>query len=90
VQDIELILLIALAVGAALLTVRLSRRLSHDAQVWTAVIIGVLAGIIGLALVVVPDIDTVPDDTEGILFSVVVIAITLALGVGTVYRFTQR
>jgi hypothetical protein len=91
VQSIELVLLVAGAVvGVALLAAWLRRRAPHDARLWMTVLLGVVAGIVGIALVVVPDIDTVPDDTESVLLVVVVVGVSLALAAGTVYRLTHR
>jgi hypothetical protein len=50
----------------------------------------VVAGIVGLVLVLVPTMDLVVDDTEITLRLLVVVAVTLALIAGSIYRLRHR
>lgn len=88
-QGIQLVILLT---GATLGTAAFATWYRHRdaAEPWTRVLLGVVAGFVGLVLVLVPTMDLIVDDTEITLRLLVVVAVTLALIVGSIYRLTRR
>jgi hypothetical protein len=93
-QGIQLVLLITgVMVPIAFLATRFAdhpmvRRVGGDRA--TGIGLGMVAGLVGVIIVAVMSSDSVPDDSEDLLRLVAMVAITLALVVGSVYRFTRR
>ena len=93
-QGIQLVLLITgVMVPVALLATRfadhrLVRRVGGDRA--TGIGLGMVAGLVGVIIVAVMSSDSVPDDSEDLLRLVAMAWITVALVVGSVYRFTRR
>jgi|SRR5687768_626839 hypothetical protein len=93
-QGIQLVLLITgVMVPIAFLATRFAdhpmvRRVGGDRA--TGIGLGMVTGIVGVIIVAVMSSDSVPDDSEDLLRLVAMVAITLALVVGSVYRFTRR
>jgi hypothetical protein len=88
-QGIQLVILLT---GATLGTAAIANWYRHrgEAEPWTRVLLGIVAGLVGLVLVLVPTMDLVVDDTETTLRVLVVVAVTLALIAGSIYRLTHR
>jgi zinc transporter ZupT len=91
VQGIQLVVLLTGAtVGAAGFALWFRRRSTDEQHFLMPLLLGIVAGFVGLVLVLVPEFDTVPDDTEVTLRVIVVIGVTLFIVAGTVYRLTHR
>jgi hypothetical protein len=88
-QGIQLVILLT---GATLGTAAFATWYRHreEAEPWTRVLLGVVAGFVGLVLVLVPTMDFVVDDAEITLRLLVVVGVTLALLAGSIYRLTHR
>ena len=88
-QGIQLVILLT---GATLGTAAFATWYRHrdEGGPWTRVLLGVVAGFVGLILVLVPTMDLVVDDTEITLRLLVVVGVTLALIAGSIYRLTHR
>jgi H+/Cl- antiporter ClcA len=90
-QGIQLVILLTGAtVGAAAFATWYRHRGEEEPQPWTRALLGVVAGFVGLVLVLVPSMDLVVDDTEITLRVLLVAAVTLALLAGSIYRLTHR
>ena len=90
-QGIQLVILLTGAtLGAAAFATWYHQRGEGDPQPWTRALMGVVAGFVGLVLVLVPTMDLVVDETEVTLRLVLVVAVTLALIAGSIYRLTHR
>jgi hypothetical protein len=89
VQGIQLVILVT---GATIGTAALASWYRHrgDAEPWTRSLLGVVAGLVGLVLVLVPTMDVVVDDTELTLRLLLVVGVTLVLIAGSIYRLTHR
>lgn len=89
-QAVQLVLLASgLTFGAAWLAARFSHHPRSD-QAWPALLLGVVAGLVGVVLVAVPSFDTVPDDWEVVLRSLGIGAISAFAILGSIYRLTRR
>ena len=90
-QGIQLVILLTGAtVGAAAFATWYRHRADEEPQPWTRALLGVVAGFVGLVLVLVPSMDLVVDDTEITLRVLLVAAVTVALLAGSIYRLTHR
>jgi uncharacterized membrane protein HdeD (DUF308 family) len=91
VQGIQLVVLLTGAtVGAAAIAMWFRRRSADEQHFLMPLMLGIVAGLVGLVLVLVPEFDTVPDDTEVTIRVIAVIGVTLFIVAGTVYRLTHR
>ena len=90
-QGIQLVILLTGAtLGAAAFATWFRHRGEEEPQPWTRALLGVVAGFVGLVLVLVPSMDLVVDDTEITLRVLLVAAVTVALLAGSIYRLTHR
>lgn len=90
-QGIQLVILLTAAtLGAAAFSAWYRHRGEEEPRPWTRALLGVMAGLIGLVLVLVPSMDLVVDDTEITLRILAVGAVTVALVAGSIYRLTHR
>jgi hypothetical protein len=91
VQGIQLVVLVTGAtLAAAGFAMWFRRRSTDDQHFLMPLLLGIVAGFVGLVLVLVPEFDTVPDDTEVTLRVIAVIGVSLFIVAGTVYRLTHR
>ena len=89
-QGVQLMLLAGgLTLGAAWLAARLAHHPRSDHR-WPALLLGVVAGIVGVVLVAVLTFDTVPDDLEVVIRAVGIVAISAFAILGSIYRLTHR
>jgi uncharacterized membrane protein HdeD (DUF308 family) len=90
-QGIQLVILLTGAtIGAAAFATWYRHRGEEEPQPWARALLGVIAGFVGLLLVLVPSMDLVVDDTEITLRLLLVGAVTVALVAGSIYRLTHR
>lgn len=88
-QTVELLVIAASAIGlAALFAVRQRHVRDSDTHL-PRMLLGIVPGLIGVLLVMVPLSDLVPDGAEGSIWLVVAVAISVVVAVGTVYRLVR-
>ena len=89
-QAVQLVMLVAgLALGAIWLAARFAPYPRSD-QRWPAMILGVAAGLLGVSVVTVLTMDTVPDEWEVVIRTGMVVAISAVAILGSIYRLTHR
>ena len=89
-QGVQLMLLAGgLTLGAAWLAARFVHHPGSD-QRWPAMLLGVVAGIVGVVLVAVLTFDTVPDDWEVVIRALAIVGISAVAILGSIYRLTHR
>ena len=89
-QAVQLVMLVAgVTLGAIWLAARFALHPRSD-QRWPAMILGVAAGLLGVALVTVLTMDTVPDEWEVVLRTGMIVAISAVAILGSIYRLTHR
>ena len=87
-QTVELFVIAAAAIGlAALLAVR-QRNRNADTH-WPRIVLGVVPGLLGVLLVLVPLSDLVPDQVEGSIWLIVAVVISVVIVIGTIYRVAR-
>lgn len=93
-QAVQLVLLASgITLGAAWLAARFS---GHPLAarsingVLPGILLGITAGLIGAIIVAVLSYDSVPDDAEGMLRVVAIVAVSLVALVGSLYRISRR
>ena len=89
-QAIQLIVnAAALTAGAVWLAIRLAHR-ARSGERWAGLMLGLVAGLLGVSLVAVLSADTIPDEWEVGIRAIAIVGISAIAIVGSVYRFTHR
>jgi drug/metabolite transporter (DMT)-like permease len=90
VQSLELLLIVAGAfIGVAYVMVQYLSGTGR-AHSGARLLLGVVPGLFGVALVMVDRADLVPDDLEGSIWIIVVVTFTAFAVIGTTYRLARR
>lgn len=88
-QAIELLIIAGSAIAVvALLAVR-HRNGANDISRWPRILMGIVPGLIGVALVVIPQADMIPDEAEGAAWMAVAIVVSAFAILGTFYRLAR-
>jgi hypothetical protein len=85
--------LVLLASGVTLGAAWLAARFAGDprsGEHWPGVVLGVAAGLIGVVIVAVLMVDTVPDDTEAALRGIAFVGVSAVAIIGSLYRLSRR
>ncbi len=90
-QGVQLVLLAGgLTLGAAWLATRFAHHPRAD-QGWpAALLLGIVAGVVGVVAVAVLAFDSVPDDLEGGIRVAGIVGVSAVAILGSIYRFTHR
>lgn len=85
-QSVEVVAIVLFVVGLVVAVASASRRYggTHDTAV--RVFIGTVLGMLGAIVILIPQIDVIPDGWQASLEPVLIGGITLVLLLGSVYR----
>ncbi|MDH4143151.1 MAG: hypothetical protein OEV61_11110 [Chloroflexota bacterium] len=88
-QALALIVIAGSVIGILAILAARQRHLADPMARWPRILLGVIPGIVGVVLVVVPQMDVVPDEWEGAIWIAVAIALSVAAVVGTIWRLAR-
>lgn len=88
-QALELILIAGSVIALVAYFAVRQRHVTDDDSRWPRILLGIVPGVIGVALVIVPQADIVPDDAEGAIWMALAIALSAVAIIGTVYRLAR-
>lgn len=88
-QALELILIAGSVIALVAYFAVRQRHVTDDSSRWPRILLGIVPGIIGVALVIVPQADVVPDEAEGAIWIALAIALSAVAIIGTVYRLAR-
>jgi uncharacterized membrane protein HdeD (DUF308 family) len=89
VQTVELLVIAASALGLAALFAVRQRHVRDSDTHWPRMLLGIVPGLIGVLLVMVPLSDFIPDEAEGSIWLVVAVAVSAVVVVVTVHRVVR-
>lgn len=88
-QALQLVLIAAGILVASAVLATQSRRPTDDRRL-PRLMLGIVPGIIGAIIILVPRVDLLPDETENDAWIAAAILITAVAAAGTVYRLARR
>lgn len=88
-QALELILIAGSVIALVAYFAVRQRHVTDDDSRWPRILLGIVPGVIGVSLVIVPQADIVPDDAEGAIWIALAIALSAVAIIGTVYRLAR-
>ncbi len=88
-QAIALIVIAGSVIGLLATFAVRQRHLADPVARWPRILLGIIPGVVGVVLVVVPQMDVVPDEWEGAIWIAVAIALSVTAVVGTIWRLAR-
>lgn len=88
-QALELILIAGSVIALVAYVAVRQRHVTDDDSRWPRILLGIVPGVIGVSLVIVPQADIVPDDAEAAIWIALAIALSAIAIIGTVYRLAR-
>ena len=88
-QALELIVIAGSVIGLLAIFAARHRHFANPVTRWPRILLGIIPGIVGVVLVIVPQADVIPDEWEGAIWIAVAVVLSVTAVVGTIWRLAR-